>query len=173
MKAALAAIESQGVGNYREIAREFDLVHTTVMRRWKGQTHSRANFQSEVNQNLTNEQERLLVKQLNRLTDRTIPLISQIVKNFAEEIIRRSIGKNQVSDFCRRHQSKLKSLYLRNIEHLRVKGEYGPTYKLFYDLVKCFFALLSYISRRVLANVCFILVTISHQRQLNYCRKCL
>lgn len=55
MKAALAAIDARGLANYRKIAKEFDLVHTTVMRRWKGQTHSRADFQSEVNQNLTNE----------------------------------------------------------------------------------------------------------------------
>ena len=84
-----------------------------------------------------------------------------MVKNFAEEIIRRAIGKNWVSDFCRRHKSELKSLYLRNIEHLRVKGEYSPTYKLFFNLVKCFFALLSYILYKVLTNECFILVILS------------
>jgi len=173
MKAALAAIESQGVAQYRKIAREHKLVHTTLLRRWKGQTRSRADFQSEVNQNLTNEQERLLVKQINRLTERHIPPTSQIVKNFAEEMIGRAIGKNWVSDFCRRHQSELKSVYLRNIEHLRVKGEYSPTYKLFFDLVKCFFALLYYISRRMLTNACFTLVTTSYRRQSNYCRQCL
>ena len=95
------------------------------------------------------------------------------MKNFAEEMIGRFIGKNWVSDFCRRHKSELKSLYLRNIEHLRVKGEYGPTYKLFFDLVECFFALLSYISRRVLTDACFMLVTPSRRRQSNYCRQCL
>ena len=94
MKAALAAIDARGVANYRKIAKEYELVHTTVMRRWKGQTRSRAQFQSEVNQNLTNEQEQLLVKQINNLTARSIPPISQIVKNFAEEMIGRAIGKN-------------------------------------------------------------------------------
>jgi hypothetical protein len=79
-----------------------------------------------------------------------------MVKNFVEEMIGRAVGKNWVSDFCRRYQRKLKSLYLRNIEHLRVKGEFGPTYKLFYDLVECFFTLLYYISHEVLTNVCFV-----------------
>jgi transposase-like protein len=171
MKAALAAIESQGVAQYRKIAREHKLVHTTLLRRWKGQTRSRADFQSEVNQNLTNEQERLLVKQINRLTERHIPPTSQMVKNFAEEMIGRAVGKNWASDFCYRHQSELKSVYLRNIEHLRVKGEYGPTYKLFFDLVECFFALLYYISHRMLTDACFTLVTTSHRRQSNYCRQ--
>jgi transposase-like protein len=36
IKAALAAIESQGVAQYRKIAREHKLVHTTLLRRWKG-----------------------------------------------------------------------------------------------------------------------------------------
>lgn len=54
-----------------------------------------------------------------------------MVKSFAEEMIGRAVGKNWVSDFRRRHQSELKSLYLCNIEHLHVKGKFGPTYKLF------------------------------------------
>ncbi|KAH9203172.1 hypothetical protein DL95DRAFT_419258 [Leptodontidium sp. 2 PMI_412] len=94
IKAALAAIEAQGIGNYRQIAKEHKLVHTTLMRRWKGETRSRADFQSEVNQNLTNEQERLLIKQINNLTARSIPPTSQMVKNFAEEMMGRAMGKN-------------------------------------------------------------------------------
>jgi hypothetical protein len=60
-----------------------------------------------------------------------------MVKNFAEEIIGRDVGKNWVGQYCRRHQGEL-NLYLRNIDNLRVRGEYGPTYKLFFDLVECF-----------------------------------
>jgi hypothetical protein len=88
-----------------------------------------------------------------------------MVKNFAEEIIGREVGKNWVSDFCKRHSSELKSLYLRNIENLRVKGEFGPIYKLFYDLVECFFALLYYTSREIIANIYSSLVTASHRRE--------
>jgi hypothetical protein len=96
-----------------------------------------------------------------------------MVKNFAEEIIGRKGGKNWVSQFCRRHESELKSLYLRNIDNLRVKGEYGPIYKLFYDLVECFFALLYYTFKRLVANAFFTTVTFSYKRQPYYCRKCL
>jgi uncharacterized protein YjaZ len=85
-----------------------------------------------------------------------------MVKNFAEEMIGREVGKNWVSDFYKRHLSELKSLYLRNIENLRVKGEFRLIYKLFYDLVKCFFALLYYTSREIIANIYFTLVTASH-----------
>jgi hypothetical protein len=165
MKAALAEIELLKDPNYCEIARRFNLTHTTLLRRAKGMTRSRAEFQSEINQNLNDAQERILIKQINRLTDRGIPPTSRMVKNFAEEMIGREVGKNWVSDFCKRHSSELKSLYLRNIENLRVKGEFGPIYKLFYDLVECFFALLYCTSREIIANIYFTLVTASHRRE--------
>ncbi len=94
MKAALAEIELSKDPNYREIARRFNLTHTTLLRRAKGMTRSRTEFQSEINQNLNDAQERILIKQINRLTDRGIPPTSRMVKNFAEEMIGREVGKN-------------------------------------------------------------------------------
>ena len=70
-----------------------------------------------------------------------MPPTSQMVKNFAEEIIQRTIGKNWAREFVKRHQSVLKSLYLHNIDNQRVKGEYPPTYKLFFTLVISFLVL--------------------------------
>ena len=94
IKAALAEIELSEDPNYHEIARKFKLTHTTLLRHAKGLTRSRADFQSKINQNLNNAQKRILIKQINRLTDRGIPLTSKMVKNFAEEIIGREVGKN-------------------------------------------------------------------------------
>ena len=93
-----------------------------------------------------------------------------MVKNFAEEMIGHTMGKNWVSQFCRRYQSELKSLYLRNIENARVKGEYSPTYKLFFDLVQFPFALFYDISRELLTDVCPTLVTPSDRTQPHYGR---
>jgi Tc5 transposase DNA-binding domain len=165
MQKALAEIESSLKPNYTVIARKHGLTPSTVIRRVQGKTVSREEFQSQVHQCLTNAQERVLINQINRLTERGIPPTSQMVRNFAEEMIGRAIGKNWVGEFCRRHQSELKSLYLRNIENLRVKGEYGPTYKLFYDLVECFFALLYCSSRELITDVCLVLVTPCHRKQ--------
>jgi hypothetical protein len=80
-------------------------------------------------------------------------------------MIGRAVGKNWVSEFCRRHQNELKSLYLRNIENLRAKSEFSPTYKLFYDLVKCFFALYYYTSRELITNASFTIVLPSRRKQ--------
>jgi len=94
MKKALAEIESSSKPNYTEIAQKHGLVLSTLLRRVQGKTTSRAEFQSQVHQCLTNAQERVLINQINRLTKRGIPPTSQMVKNFAEEMIRRDVGKN-------------------------------------------------------------------------------
>jgi hypothetical protein len=88
-----------------------------------------------------------------------------MVKNFAEEMIGREVGKNWVSDFVKRYSSELKSLYLRNIENLRVKGEFGLIYKLFFNLVKYFFALRYCTLREIIANINSSLVTSSYPRE--------
>ena len=73
--------------------------------------------------------------QINRLTDRGIPPTTRMVRNFAEEIIQRPVGKNWVGEFVKRYDTKLKSIYLRNMDRDRMKSEYAPVFKYFYDLV--------------------------------------
>jgi hypothetical protein len=63
---------------------------------------------------------------------------SHIVKNLAEEIRRCKVGKNWVSQFVKRHKDRLKSLYLRNIDNIRVGAEYALMFKLFYEIVSAF-----------------------------------
>jgi hypothetical protein len=142
MKAALAELEASSKPNYTEIAEKYKLGRHALSRRHQGKTTSRADYFSNHRQCLTNIQEEILIDQINRLTDRGMPPTSQMVKNFAEEIIGRAVGKNWAGDFCKRHQSVLKSLYLRNIDNQRVKGEYAPAYKLFFTLVILILALL-------------------------------
>jgi hypothetical protein len=169
MQAALAEIESSEKPNYTAIAKNHELTPSTLIRHAQGKTTSREEFQSQLYQCLTNAQERILIKQINRLTERGIPLTSQIVRNFAKEMIRRAVGKNWTAEFCQQYQSELKSVYLRNIENLRVKGEYGPTYKLFFDLVKCFFVLPCYIIQESITNAYPSLVILSHRRRQYIC----
>ena len=94
MKKALAEIESSLEPNCTQIAEKYSLVLSTLIRRAQGKTTSRAEFQSQVHQCLTNAQERVLINQINCLTAHGIPPTSQMVKNFAEEIIGREVGKN-------------------------------------------------------------------------------
>ena len=58
-----------------------------------------------------------------------------MVRNLAEEMIGSSVGKNWTGDFVKRYKNRLTSLYLRNIDSQRIKAEYAPSFKQFYDLV--------------------------------------
>jgi hypothetical protein len=138
MAKALADLESYSKPNYTAIAKKHRVGRHALSRRHQGQTTSRCDFFSNYKQCLTNIQEGLLINQINRLTNQGIPLTSQMVKNFAEEMIRRAVGKNWTGQFVKRHIDVLKSLYLRNIDNQCVKGQYAPAYRLFFTLVLLF-----------------------------------
>jgi len=132
---ALAEIGSENAPNYAHYARKHELVPSTLSRRHRGKTTSRKEATSEHRQNLTTLQEQTLINHINHLSDQNLPLTTQIVQNIAKEMAGRSFGKNWTSNFIKRHQQVLKSLYLRNIDNQRVKAEYLPLFKYFYDMV--------------------------------------
>jgi hypothetical protein len=94
MKAALAEVEASSKPNYTEIAGKYKLGRHAVSRRHQGKTTSRTKYVSNHQQCLTDIQEQILIDQINHLTDRGMPPTSQMVKNFAEEIIQHAVGKN-------------------------------------------------------------------------------
>ena len=100
---ALADLRLQEHPNIRATARTYQLVESTLRRRWQGKTVSHREASSEYKQRLTNAQEEQLILLINRLTDRSIPPTASIVRNLAEEIISGSIGKNWTADFVKRH----------------------------------------------------------------------
>ena len=99
---------------------------------------SRQEATSEYHQCLTATQEEALIKLIDRLTNHGLPPTNSIVKNLAEEIIGRRVGKNWSNEFVKRHKDCLTSLYLENIDKKRQDVEYVPMFKQFYDLVTDF-----------------------------------
>jgi hypothetical protein len=88
-----------------------------------------------VRQALTTEEEEALIGHINKLTDRGIPPTPQILKNIAEEIARVTLGINWTTRFCKRHRGRLKSEYLRTIDHRRKKADNSRYFQLFFRLV--------------------------------------
>ena len=144
---AIADLDAQKVPNIRQTAIKYGLEPHTLGNRWKGRTASMTEAVSETRQALTNAQEKALIAIINRLTDRRMPPTSAIVKNLAEGIRGKPVGKNWTAQFVARYQDDLKSVYLKNMEAKRVKGEYPPTYEHFFKLVLSYFALLLKLSR--------------------------
>ena len=132
---ALADLRLQERPNVLATAKKYLVVESTLRKRWKGQSISRHDAASKYRQRLTDAQEEAFILQINRLTDRGIPPTSRIVRNLAEEVIGGSVGKNWTGNFVRRHKDRLKSLYLRNIDSQRIRSEYAPLFRQFYDLV--------------------------------------
>jgi hypothetical protein len=144
---AIADLDTQAAPNIRSTAIKYGLCPKTLENRWKGKSVSMKEAVSMYRQALTNAQEKALIGIINRLTERRMPPTSAIVTNLAEEIRGAPVGKNWTSQFVDRHKDELKSVYLKNMEAKRVKGEYPPTYAYFFKLVLSYFALLLKLSR--------------------------
>ena len=132
---AIADLAKQDKPNYMATSKKYGVARTTLRKRFQGQTVSLQAAASIYRQRLTLVQEEALIKHINSLTDRGIPPTSRIVRNLAEEMIGGPVGKNWTGQFVKRYQGRLKSLYLRNIDSQRVRAEYVPSFKQFYDLV--------------------------------------
>jgi len=91
---AIDALNAQLIPNYSQVAREFGIECTTLIRRYKGICTSRKEVTSLYHKLLTDTQEEVLINQINKLIVRGLPLTSQIVKNLVEEIIRGDVNKN-------------------------------------------------------------------------------
>ena len=132
---AMADLANQTKPNYMATAKKYGVARMTLRDRFLGQTLSIQAAASEYRQRLTIVQEETLIKHINSLTDRGLPPTSRMVRNLAEEIINGPVGKNWTGDFVKRYKNRLISLHLRNIDSQRIKAEYTPSFKQFYDLV--------------------------------------
>jgi hypothetical protein len=135
---AVAAIQRGEFIHYANAARKFKCDSSAVSRRIRGLTKTKKEANSFWRQCLTIEQEECLIHRINTLTDRGMPPTSHIVRNLAEEIRGGRVGKNWVGQFVKRHSTRLKSLYLRNMDNLRASAEYAPMFQLFFS-VDCYF----------------------------------
>ena len=111
-----------------------NVARTTLRKRFLGQRLSVHAAASKYRQRLTFVQEETLIKHINSLTDRGMPPTSRIVRNLAEEMIGGPVGKNWTGDFVNGTKQAYKP-YFRNIDSQRIKAEYAPSFKHFYDLV--------------------------------------
>ena len=135
LDAAVSAFKRGEFIDYSAAAREYNVSRTAVSKRVRGITSSRAEVNSNLHQALTTPQEEVLITRINYLSGRGLPPTTAIVKNLAEEIRGAPVGKNWAGQFVHRYSHQLKSLYLRNIDNIRVSSEYAPIFEFFFTLV--------------------------------------
>ena len=117
---AIDDLISQKKPNVRATARKYGVVHSTLLRRFKGQTSSAEEARSRSTQLLTNAQEEVIIEYLNKLSDRGFHPSPQILENLVVEMVGHPIGGRWVERFCKRHGNVLKSIYLRGMDRVRI-----------------------------------------------------
>jgi Tc5 transposase DNA-binding domain len=136
IEAALAYLDGVDNPNYLATAEMFGVVDTTLHRRHLRITRSIEEDTQERRQALNKAQEDVLLGYIDKLTDKRIPPTPQILKNLAEEIVGRRLGKNWTSDFYIRHKDRISSLYLRPLNRARIAAERHAYFQHFYALVR-------------------------------------
>jgi Tc5 transposase DNA-binding domain len=140
---AIADLETQDRPNVAATAKKCQVARTTLSDRVKGKTGTIEDANSYVRQQLTHTQEETLIEYVNKLNDRGFPPTPQILKNIAESITKTRLGHNWVARFCKRHRTRLASVYLRTIDHKRKLADNSHHFQYFFDLVCLFLVCVS------------------------------
>jgi hypothetical protein len=144
--AAIADLETQERPNITATAKRYEIARKTLSDRFHGKSTTIEEINSYVRQQLTATQEEALITYVNKLNDRGFPPTPQILKNIAESIAHVTLGRNWVARFCKRHRTRLTSVYLRTIDHKRKIADNSQHFQHFFDLVSVFLARVSHSS---------------------------
>ena len=133
MDAAIADLKSQKKPNYRATARKYNLSHSTLMRRFKGQTVPNCKATSTHRKKLSTAQEQTLVGHINKLSNRGLLPTLQIIKNIAEELLKQIVGRNWVHHFVTRYKNQLVCKYLRAIDTTHIIADNSVLFQDYYS----------------------------------------
>jgi hypothetical protein len=116
LEAALLDVAKSKAPNYRAIGRKHNIHHTTLSRRARGVTVSRAVATEISKKLLTDAQEEVILQKIETLSNKGIYLVPRIIHNSVQAIVHHPIGKNWVGDFQRRYKKRIKSMNLAGFD---------------------------------------------------------
>ena len=90
---AISDLKSQEAPKFTLTNKKYDLERSTLRRRFKRKTVSKAKAHSRHNNLLTNAQESVLIEQIRKLSDQGIHPTPQILDNLVVELVGKPIGK--------------------------------------------------------------------------------
>ncbi|PVH98913.1 hypothetical protein DM02DRAFT_478721, partial [Periconia macrospinosa] len=134
---ALAYINTFEAGEhppYSEIARKYGVARTTLARRHKGQTVSRTTC-IENQYNLSQQQEKSLIKYIQLLTERRLPPTRSMIKNYASGVSESDVSETWVTRFLNRHREELKSQWTSAMDRCRHTADSVYKYELYFRLL--------------------------------------
>ena len=131
---ALNDLESQKSPNFKQTAKKYGVQRTTLARRFKGLTASTA-VKNELQSLLSNEQQRALINEINRLSALGTPPTVHMVRVFASDITGKLPGIHWAGRFCKQHHQEITSIYLKGFDISRKKADSWHELKKYFDLV--------------------------------------
>ncbi len=93
IEAALADLALQKSSNYTATAKKFNINRSTLSRRHRDITAS-VKESKQTTSILSNQQEKELIRYINKLTERGIPSLNVMIRVFAYNISEKQSGKN-------------------------------------------------------------------------------
>jgi len=137
IEAALADLALQDSSNYTATAKKFNINQSTLSRRHRDKT-AFVKKSKQTTSILSNQQEKELIRYINKLIERDIPSLNVMIRVFAYNISGKQPGKNRSYEFVRRHSDILQSKFLQGADLERKKVDNAYQYQLYFDLVSAF-----------------------------------
>jgi len=137
IEATLADLALQDSFNYTATAKKFNINRITLSRRHRGITVSMKKSK-QTTSILSNQQEKELIRYINKLIERDILSLNAMIRVFAYNISGKQSGKNWFYEFVRRHSDILQSKFLQEADLERKKADNAYQYQLYFDLVSAF-----------------------------------
>jgi len=137
IEAALADLALQKSSNYTATAKKFNINRSTLS--WRHR--SIIVFVKKSKQTtsiLSNQQEKELIRYINKLIERDIPSLNVMIRVFVYNISGKQSGKNWSYEFVQRHSDILQSKFLQEADLERKKADNAYQYQLYFDLVSAF-----------------------------------
>jgi transposase-like protein len=134
-KAAEKYLQDNPDATITSVAKLFGVNRSTLSRHARGVTMARDEYLRNCDRKLTIVQETRLVKHINVLTNRGYAPSHQMVRRFAQEIGKKSVGKNWPRKFVKRHSNILASGFLDAIELSRKMADSAKSYQRWFDQV--------------------------------------
>ena len=130
--AELDALDSSEDFCYAEIAKKYSVARSTLSRKHRGVSGSRAEA-GLARRNLQPEQEAELIKYIEELTQRKLPPTREMVQNFASDIAGHPVSESWVTRFLHRYQDELTSQWSTSMDRQRHAADSGDKYKVYFE----------------------------------------
>jgi hypothetical protein len=135
MEEALAELDALNSNEdicYAEIAKKHSVARSTLSRKHRGISGSRAEA-GLARRNLQPEQEAELVKYIENLTERKLPPTREMVQIYVSDIAGHPVSESWVTRFLHRDQDELTSQWSTSMDRKRHVADSGDKYKVYFE----------------------------------------